>query len=161
MRVALLGGGDALAAPVRAAGHEPVPIAAAPLAHAEGLLARRGFTPGLTAVPAALAALRRADADLVHAFGVPAAVAALGWRRLTGRPVVVTLDEVLDRAHVADRRLRRHTLAHAVEAPEAVLVPSEAGREALARWMAVEATVAAPDDAGAHLRVYAALLAQG
>jgi len=160
-RVALVGGGDELAAGLRAAGHRPLRVDARELPALEALLARRGFTGSLTAVPAIAATLLAARAELAEAFSPAGALGALAWRRLTGGPVVFTCTEVLDRARVADRRLRLRALSAAAEDSDAVLAADEAVRAALRRWLAVDAPVAARDDAGARDRLYRDLLGQG
>jgi hypothetical protein len=158
LRVALVGGGGELVAGLRVAGHRPLLVAERELAPVEALLAVRGFTGSLTAVPSVLAALLRSRADVAEAFSPAAAVGALGWRRLTGRPVVFTCTEPLERGGLADRRLRLRTLAAAVEDSDALLAADEATRAALRRWMAVEAPVAGPQDTATRERLYRELL---
>ena len=93
----------------------------------------------------------------MHAFTPTAAAAALLWRRRTGGRVVFTCVEVLDRAALADRRLRLRLLTDAVERSDALVAASEPARAALERWMAVDAPVLDPADAEGHARLYAAL----
>jgi hypothetical protein len=157
-RVALLGGDPARA--LAAALGDADLISPAGSHAAERLLARRGFTPGLTRVPAAVAALVRGDFDVVHAFTAPDATAALLARRRSGRPVVFTCTEVLDRDRVADRRLRLATLQRAVEECDALLAADDAVRAGLERWFALSPPVLAPRDAAAHERLYRDLLAR-
>jgi hypothetical protein len=126
----------------------------------ERLLGKRGFTPGLTHVPATLAALATEDFDLAHAFSPLDAVAALAWRRRSGRPVVLTLTERLRRENVADRRLRLWSLARAVEESDALLSADEGVRASAGRWLAVAPTVLAGNDAAAHEHLYRDLLAR-
>ena len=126
----------------------------------EALLRRRGFVPGLTGVPEILPALARGNWDVVHVFPPVAAAAALRWRGARRRPlVVVTALEVLGRATVADRRLRLASLASGYEGADATLAADEEVREALRRWLALEAPVTAPADAAAHEQLYLELLA--
>lgn len=124
----------------------------------EGFLRRRGFTGPLTHLPLVLRALHRGDFDLAHAFSAPDAAAALRWRRATGRPVVFTCAEPMDRADLADRRLRLRLLQAAVDQCDAVTVPTDAGRVAMERWMAVEAVHLEPSDGAGHERLYRTLL---
>jgi hypothetical protein len=123
----------------------------------EAPLRFRGFTGPLTHVPLAAGALWRGRYDLAHTFTVPDAVAALVWRRASERPVVFGCREVLDRASVADRRLRLPLLTAAVEDTDAVVAASREAREALGRWMAVDAPLIEPRDGAAHARLYRCL----
>jgi hypothetical protein len=118
----------------------------------ERALHRRGFAPGLTAVPAAVRALSGWDFDVVHAFTPFDAVVGL---RRTGVPCVFTCTEVLDRGNVADRRLRLWSLTQAIERTAAVLAADEDVRASLERWFAMDAPVLDPD---AHLGFYSGLL---
>ncbi len=157
MRIALLddGGVDALADALRAAGCDVAVVRAPPVAAAEALLSRRGFTGPLSHVPVLVARLR-AGFDVAHAFTAVDAAAAQAWRRLGGGRVVFTCRETLDRSGVADRRLRLATLSRAVERSDAVAAASEPVRASLLRWLAVDAPVVDPGDAAAQLRLYAA-----
>ena len=148
---------EMLAGAIEAAGGSAVVVGAPRLPLADDLLARRGFMVPLSHLPVLTARLLSANVDVVHAFTAEDAAAARAWRRRTGGPVVVTLTEALDRDRVADRRLRLKLLTAAVEHSDAVLVPDEASREALRRWLAADAQVIAPADAGAHLQLYAGL----
>jgi hypothetical protein len=107
------------------------------IAVAEALLRRRGFTPGLTSL---LFARRLARYDLVHAFAPLDAVAALR----AGATTVFTCTERLDRATVADRRLRLWALTQATERSAAVLAADDAIRASLQDWFAIDAPVLAP-----------------
>ena len=148
---------ELLAGAIEDAGGRAVVVGAPRLPLADELLARRGFLVPLSHLPVLTARLLAADVDVVHAFTAEDAAAARAWRRRTGRPVVFTLTETLDRDRVADRRLRLKLLGAAVEHSDAVLVPHEAARAALHRWLAADAQVVAPADAGAHLRLYESL----
>ena len=139
------------------AGHLPDLVREKPLL--ESPLRLRGFTGPLTHLPAALLTLRRGGYDLVHAFSAPDAQAALWWRRTTGRPVVFGCADALDRDRLSDARLRLRLLTSALEESDAVVTPTQAARDALARWMAIDALVVAPSDAQGHARLYAELLA--
>jgi len=143
---------DELAAGLGALGNRAIVVR--PPALPEELLRRRGLTGPLTHVPLATAVLLRGRFDVVHAFSPPDAFAARAWRRVTGGPVVVTTLEVLDRARLADGRLRLALLRGAVEDADVLLAASDEVREALRRWMAAEAAVLEPRDAAAHERLY-------
>ncbi|HEV3000593.1 MAG TPA: glycosyltransferase [Solirubrobacteraceae bacterium] len=155
-RIALLDDGDAgaLAAALRAAGHDARVVRAPSVEVVDLLLARRGFTGPLSHAPLLAARLAAGGFDVAHAFTAVDAVAAQAWRALGGGRVVFTCRETLDRSSLADRRLRLWALRRAVERSDAVAAASEPARDALWRWMAVEAPVVPLDDARAQLRLY-------
>lgn len=126
----------------------------------EAPLRFRGFTGPLTHVPLAAGALWRGRYDLAHAFTVPDAAAALLWRRASRRPVVFGCREVLDRASVADRRLRLRLVTAAVEDADAVVAASPDAQQALRHWMAVDAPLIGSHDGAAHARLYRRLADQ-
>ena len=111
-------------------------------------------------MPLAVGALWRGNYDIAHAFTAVDAQAALRWRHRAGRPVVFGCTEVLDRDNVADRRLRLRLLTDAVKETDAVVAYSDQAREALWRWLAVEAELLEPEDGPAHVALYRRLLAQ-
>jgi hypothetical protein len=133
-------------------------IRAAGIEAAERLLRGRGFVPGLTRVPATLAALAGTDLDVAHAFTPLDAVAALAWRRRTASPVVFTCVEPLGRENMADRRLRLWSLRRALEDSDALLAADAGVRASMERWAAIDAPVIDPSDAAAHERLYRDLL---
>lgn len=143
---------------LRDAGQEPTVVAAHPLA--EGILRRRGFTGPLTQVPITVQRLWARQYDVAHAFSAPDALAALLWRRLSGRPVVFHCIETLDRDRLADRRLRLRLLTAAVEEADAVVASTPEARSALARWLAVDAALIDLSDGVALVRLYRELLGQ-
>ena len=140
---------------VAAAGHEAVRIVARPLPPVEAVLRLRGFALPLSHLPASALAIARGGFDVVHAFSVPDAAAAIAAGRL---PVVFTPAEPLDRARVADARLRLRMLERVLRDAAAVTAADEAQRESLARWLLVDAPVIAPSDGEAHVRLYRELL---
>jgi hypothetical protein len=162
-RVALLdhtGGPYAteLSAWLREAGVEALVLGPRPGGDAvERLLARRGFAAGVGHVPAAIVALRRGGFDLAHALTPPDAVAALAYRRVTGRPVVFTCTETPERATLADRRLQLGMLEQATQRADAVLAASDEVAAGMWRWLALEAQVS---DAEGYAHLYGELLAQ-
>lgn len=101
-----------------------------PLAAAEFVLARRGFTPGLTSLPRLALELRRFDR--VHAYSVIGAYAGVR----AGLPTTFTCSEVLERGNVADRRLRLHVLARAIEGADEVIPATPEVAASLQRWFA-------------------------
>jgi hypothetical protein len=155
MRVALLEHDGRGAS--RSLAHPPdvAPVRPRELPDALLRLRKIGDAPGR--MPGTLLALLRGGYDAAHAFTAQDAVVAIAWSRLTGRPVVYTQREPLERANVADRRLRLAMLRRAVEGAGAVVAPDERTAESLKRWMAVEARVLAPDARAEHLDLYASL----
>ena len=125
-----------------------------PLRVADALLRRRGFAGPLSPVPFVVKALLIGRYDVVHTFSAADALAALAWRRITDRPVLFTCWERLGRESLADRRLRLWLLRRAVEDTDAVIAPTREAREALRRWLVVEAKSVAVDDAVGHERLY-------
>ncbi len=100
---------------------------------AEAVLARRGFTPGLSA----LAHARRLRGyDVLHAFTPVEAVAAQRHA-----PTVFTCTDVLDRSNVSDRRLRLWSLERALGDSAAVTAADAAVADSLARWFALDVPV--------------------
>jgi hypothetical protein len=131
------------------------------LDHGDGaldrLLGRRGFTRPLAHVPVTVARLLAGRYELAHAFTPSDAVAALAWRRRTGQPVVFTCTETLNRANVADGRLRLSFLRRATEEPDAVLAATPEVAASMRRWLAIDAPVL---DAPGIQRLYGELLAR-
>lgn len=105
-----------------------------------GRLLRRGFEPWLTHLPATWLDLRRGDDDVAHALYPTDGVAALR----AGRPLVLSAMGLADRAWVAGARLRPQLTLEAMRGAGAVVVLSAAARDALWRWLGVEARVVAP-----------------
>jgi hypothetical protein len=124
---------------------------------ADAVLRRRGFTRPLAHVPITLAALLAGRYELAHTFTPSDAVAALAWRRRTGRPVIFTCTESLSRANLADGRLRLSMLRRATEEPDAVLAATPAVAASMQRWLALDAPVL---DAPGVQRLYGELLAR-
>jgi hypothetical protein len=79
---------------------------------------------------------------------------------MSGAAVVFTCLEPLGREALADRRLRLTLLSAALESSDAVAAADERSRDALWRWMAVEAPVAAAHDGVANAALYRAALAR-
>ena len=165
MRIALLHNGSAggrhaheLADALREAGHDPHVLSARPAGPAEALLRRRGFAGSLTPVPSGVVALLRGGFDVAHAFSTADALTALTWRRLGGGPAVFTCTEALRRDRLADRRLSLWLLQRAVQDTDALVAATEESREALARWLALDAPVIESHDAAGYERLYRELL---
>lgn len=133
-------------------GSNPTPL--------EWSLERRGFTTPLTHLPLAFAGLVRGNHDVAHAFSPQDACAALLWRRRSGRPVVFSLVEPIERERVADRRLRLRLLSAALEQSDAVIVHDGRALDAAWRWLALEPQLIALSNGAGHERLYRRLLAQ-
>jgi hypothetical protein len=148
-----------LAASLRELAHEVSVLTPRPTA-LEASLARRGFTTPLTHLPLTLAALMRGNYDVAHAFSPQDAYVALLWRRRSGRPVVFSLIEPIERERLADGRLRLRFLNTALEQSDAVIVHDDEARAAAWRWLALEPPVIVPSDGAGHERLYKQLQAQ-
>lgn len=159
LRIALLdhargGYSSELGEALRAAGHDATVIAAQTLRPVEMVLERRGFMPGLSGVPPAALELVRGEYDAAHGFTVRDAMGALLWRRLTGRSVLFTCTEPIDRANVAHARLRFAALTSAFEQTQAAVAADERVRASVERWLALSPPVIAAGDAAAYERLY-------
>ncbi|HEX8646047.1 MAG TPA: glycosyltransferase family 4 protein [Thermoleophilaceae bacterium] len=160
-----------LARALRAAGHEPRVIGSRPgptrrsdedgieVVHLgrlpEGPLRSRGFDGPVTHLPALVRELARGGYDAVHAFSPQDAAAAA--RAAAGRatpPLVFTPVEPPRREALAERRLRLRFWEAAIAPPTTLVVPGDDPRAAVWRWLAVEASVVAPDDADGHVKIY-------
>lgn len=165
LRVALLHNGrgaapvQELAAALRVLGHRVTMPDAAP-SPLDPFLRARGFTGPLAGMPLALATLARGYHQVTHAFSPEDACAALVWRRRSGRPVVLSLAEPIERERLADGRLRLRLLSAALGQSDAVIVHDHEAREAAWRWLAIEPQVVAPGDGLALERLYRRLLVQ-
>jgi hypothetical protein len=133
-------------------GSDPSPL--------DALLERRGFTTPVTHLPMTVAALARGRYDVAHAFSAQDAYTALRWRRRSGRPVVFSLTEPIERERLANRRLRLRFLSAALEQSDTVIAHDEDTRAAAWRWLAIDAPVIEPSDGAAHDRLYRSLLSQ-
>jgi glycosyltransferase involved in cell wall biosynthesis len=69
-------------------------------------LTRRGFEAHITHIPLTYAALRAGRYDLAHAWYVTDALAAVRWRRITGRPVVCSYMGIPERRWLMAARSR-------------------------------------------------------
>lgn len=148
-----------LAASLRDLGHQATVLGSTPTP-LDPFLERRGFTTPLTHLPFTLGALLRDSYDIAHAFSPQDAYSALLWRRRSGRPVVFSCAEPIEREQLSNRRLRLRFVNAALEESDAVIVHDDDARAAAWRWLALEPPVIAPSDGAAHERLYRSLLAQ-
>lgn len=105
---------------------------------------RGGRQPGSTHVPFAAAALRLRPPELAHAFHITDATATTAWARRTGRPSVFSLMGVPRRETLASHRGRLQAVERAAHESDAVLVLGRTARDALYRWLGVEAEIIPP-----------------
>lgn len=106
----------------------------------ERLLAMRNFQVALAHLPFLLRELRRGDDDLVHAFYPTDGAAAVR----SGKPVVFSYMGIPRRDAIANQRLRLAVHEQATTRADAVTVLSTAARDAMWRWLGVEAEIVAP-----------------
>lgn len=118
-------------------------------------LRKIGERPGR--LPATYHALASGRFDVAHAFTAQDAAAAVLWARRARRPAVFSVCEPLQRATLADRRLRLAQLRLALERSAAVAAPDRAVAESVRQWMAVQPRVVSPGSADGHLALYAEL----
>ena len=171
LRVALLGGAAAtdaatLARGLHRAGQLPTLLTPDPATAPPGTevvrlrsvanapLHVRRIGDGLGYLPHAWIALARGRFDLAHGFEPAGALPAVAWARRSQRPVVLTFAEPLDRATIANGRLRLATLERALHGADAVLASSDEVRRSLRRLLALEVRVVDPSDAAAHVALY-------
>jgi glycosyltransferase involved in cell wall biosynthesis len=110
----------------------------------ERLLALRNFQNGISHLPLSYRELRRGDDDVAHAFYPTDAVAAVRWGERSGRPVVFSYMGIPRRDALANQRLRLAIHEQATTRADAVTVLSVAARDAMWRWLRVEAEIVAP-----------------
>jgi glycosyltransferase involved in cell wall biosynthesis len=110
----------------------------------ETVLRHRGFQDHVAHLPFSYRSLRRGDDDVAHAFYPTDALAALRWRRRTGRPVVTSLLGIPERAALSNLRNRLRIFERATRDADAVVVLGPAARDATWRWLGVEARIIAP-----------------
>jgi phosphatidylinositol alpha-mannosyltransferase len=107
-------------------------------------LRRRMIEEYITHLPFSYAALRMGDAQIAHAMHPPDAVAALRWKRRTGRPVVFSFMGVPNHDGMFERRRRLDFVLSALEGCDAVVVLSKAAQDAFTRWFGYDARLIAP-----------------
>jgi glycosyltransferase involved in cell wall biosynthesis len=110
----------------------------------QGRLLRRGYEPYLTHVPLSYAALRAGRFDIAHAVHPPDALAAARWRRITGRPAILSYVGIPDRAGLRWRRKRLETLLAAIRGCDEVVALSRYAQDEFRRCLGYDARVIAP-----------------
>ena len=81
-------------------------------------------------------------------------------RHSSGRPVVFSCAEPIEREQLSNGRLRLRFLRTALEESDAVIVHDDAACAAAWRWLALEPPVIAAGDGAGHEQLYRSLLAQ-
>jgi phosphatidylinositol alpha-mannosyltransferase len=110
----------------------------------DGRLRRRLYEDHLTHLPFTYLHLRRGDDDIAHALYPTDALAALRWKRETGKPVVLSYMGIPHRQSLANRRLRKEIVLRACKECDSVVALSEAAAQGFRRWLGVEARVIPP-----------------
>jgi glycosyltransferase involved in cell wall biosynthesis len=118
----------------------------------QGRLLRRLYEPYLTHVPLSYLALRAGGYDVAHAVHPPDALAASRWRRVTGRPALLSYMGVPDHAGLFERRGRLEMISSALRGCDAVIALSRYAADAFERWLGYQARVIAP---GVDVRAFA------
>jgi phosphatidylinositol alpha-mannosyltransferase len=104
----------------------------------------RNYQPALTHLPFLYRELVRGGDDVVHPIFPTDAVAAIEARKRTGVPVVFSFMGVPRRDALANLRLRMTVQARSTSECDALTVLSGVARDAVWRWLGVEAEIVAP-----------------
>jgi glycosyltransferase involved in cell wall biosynthesis len=110
----------------------------------QGRLLRRNYEPYLTHVPLTYLALRAGSFDLAHAVYPADALAAVRWKRKSGRPALLSYMGIPDRRGLCEYRRRLEVMRRATLGCDAVVALSKHAAEAFKRWLGCEARVIAP-----------------
>lgn len=110
----------------------------------ESPLRARRIQENLTHLPFSYLELIRGDFDVAQASFATDATAAARWTRRTGRPSVFSFTGIFGRENVSSVRMRRRVVEAATSEVSVVLALSEAARDSIWRWLAVEARVIYP-----------------
>jgi glycosyltransferase involved in cell wall biosynthesis len=110
----------------------------------QGRLLRRQYEPYLTHVPLSYMALSAGAYELAHAVYPADALAAIRWKKRTGRPALLSYMGIPDRRGLCERRRRLDVMRRAVKGCDAVVALSASAAEAFAYWLGVEARVIPP-----------------
>ncbi|HEV3129410.1 MAG TPA: glycosyltransferase family 4 protein [Solirubrobacteraceae bacterium] len=120
----------------------------------QGRLLRRHYEPYLTHIPLSYMALCAQEYDLAHAVHPPDAMAAIRWKRRTGRPAILSYLGIPDRKGLTEYRRRLDLLVRAGAGADAVVALSRYAADAFSYWLGIEARVISPgvNLDGFHLR---------
>jgi glycosyltransferase involved in cell wall biosynthesis len=104
----------------------------------------RRFQDHLTHLPGSYRALGRLRPEVAHAFFPTDALAAVRWAERHDAVAVHTLTGIPGRENISNLRMRRRILEETTTRADAVVVISNAAREAAWRWLASEPEVIYP-----------------
>jgi glycosyltransferase involved in cell wall biosynthesis len=110
----------------------------------QGPLLRRGYEPYRTHVPLSYAALRAGSYDIAHAVYPADALAAVRWKRHTGRPALLSYLGIPDLPGLSEYRGRRDVVARAIRGCDAVIALSHHAAAAFRQSLGYEAHVIPP-----------------
>lgn len=110
----------------------------------QGLLVRLGYESYMTHVPLSYLALRAGTYELAHAMYPTDALAAVRWRRRTGRPAILTYMGIPSREWLRSSRGRLEIMRRAVAGCDAVVVLSRHAAAALRASLGHQAEVIYP-----------------
>ncbi len=109
-----------------------------------GFLVRRGFEDDGSHVAFSYAALRLGDYDIAQAVHTPDALAALRWKRATGRPVIYSFMGIPARRYMELRGRRMDMTRRAIEGADAVVSLSNTVADAFREVFGAETRVIYP-----------------
>ena len=110
----------------------------------QGRLLRRMYEPYLTHLPLSYAALRSRRFDLAHAVYPADSLAAIRWKRHTGRPVILSHMGIPNRVGLREKRKRLEVHLAALQGCDAVVALSEHSANAFRYWLGYEPRVIPP-----------------
>jgi glycosyltransferase involved in cell wall biosynthesis len=118
----------------------------------QGRLQRRGFEDYLTHVPLSYAALRATGPDVAHAWFPTDALAALRYKRATGRPVVHSYMGIPDHRGLMWKRRRLAITVSVMERADITVALSDHVAAEFRRGLGYDAPVIAPPVDVEHFR---------
>ena len=110
----------------------------------DGRLRRRRWEEYVTHWPLSYAVLRAGGADVAHAMHGPDAMAAVRYKRKTGRPAIFSFMGVPDHDGLYWFRKRLDFVLHALKHCDVVVALSEAAAEGFRYWLGYEPRVIRP-----------------
>ncbi len=107
-------------------------------------LVRRKYMEYMTHVPLSYAALQFGNDDIAHAVYPADALAAIRWRRQTGRPALLSFMGIPDFNGLRSRRRLTETMLAATAGCDAIVALSEYAGDAFRKWLGYEPRVISP-----------------
>jgi glycosyltransferase involved in cell wall biosynthesis len=107
-------------------------------------LRKRNVQEAVTHLPFSYRELRRGHYDVAHPFFPSDGWAAVEWGQRTGRPVVFSYMGTPERKVLSSKRGRLKILERVTTQADAVTVLSPAARDAMWRWLGIEAEIVRP-----------------